>query len=217
MRSDIDRSLAAAISGRALLDHPFYRRWTEGGLTADELAAYAEQYRHFERTLPEVLATTAECLPDGVGRDYVAANLADEQSRPQPHVELFEQFATAVGASPDVPPSPATKNLIEVYRSAAEDGPVQALSVIGAYELQAADIAATKAASLRRHYDLDKNATAFWDVHAELERDHAGWTVEALAALGEPGATIDEYAVASANAWWNFLDERNSMAQSLAG
>ncbi len=55
----------AGIGGKRLLDHPFYRRWEAGTLARGELAAYAEQYRHIEAALPEVLRRVASNLPDG--------------------------------------------------------------------------------------------------------------------------------------------------------
>ena len=46
--------------------------------------------------------------------------------------------------------------------------------MLAAYETQAAAVAATKAAGLRRHYGIDGPGVAFWDVHADLEADQAG-------------------------------------------
>jgi pyrroloquinoline quinone (PQQ) biosynthesis protein C len=103
-----DDAAAGALTGRRLLEHPFYRRREAGGLRGGEPGAYAEQYRHVERALPEVLREIADQLPDGPARDLVSANLADEESVPEPHVVLFESFADAAGASPDVAPTAAT-------------------------------------------------------------------------------------------------------------
>ena len=99
----LDRALAAALADRQLLDHPFYRRWEAGQVSMAELAAYAAQYRYFERYLPRFLSQLTHALPEGPARDLVAANLADEQGDPIPHAELFEQFAGAVAAGDDAP------------------------------------------------------------------------------------------------------------------
>lgn len=208
---------ATAISRRPLLEHPFYQRWQAGELSMVELGEYAEQYRHFERCLPQVLSAVAERLPAGEARDSVAANLADEQHVPRPHIDLFETFASAVGAQPDAPATPATRELVELYRSAADDDPVRALFVIGTYELQAADVASTKANSLRAHYGLSRDDTSFWDVHAQMECDHAGWTVHALDALGEFTTWDGAFADVSADAWWAFLDERDGVTPMITG
>ena len=208
----IDEVLAEAIVGRRLLTHPFYRRWEAGTLAQGELAAYAEQYRHIERELPVTLAAIAEALPAGRARDLVEANLADELGTPEPHAELFERFAQAAGASPDAPATPSTAALLAVVRTTAANDPVAALAMIAAYEVQAADIAASKGDGLRRHYGFDAEGTFFWDVHRTQELDHAGWSMEALAALDADLDVVQAAATVSADSWWLFLSEREELA-----
>lgn len=204
----IDAAIDTALSGRRLLDHPYYQAWQEGRLTASDIAAYAGQYRHFEQALPEILAATAAQIDADASRALVEANLNDELSTPS-HLELFDRFAGAVGGDVEAPATVATQSLVDLYRDAASDGPVAALSVIAAYETQAAGIAATKGASLRQHLALAGESTEFWDVHAAIEADHASWTADALRSLDAPEATVEAWATASADAWWAFLDERH--------
>jgi pyrroloquinoline quinone (PQQ) biosynthesis protein C len=204
--------LAEAIVGRHLLSHPFYRRWEAGALTEGELPAYAEQYRHIERELPVTLAAIADALEPGRARDLVEANLADELGSPEPHVELFESFAVAAGAAPGAPATPSTAALLAVVRTTASKDPVAALAMVAAYEVQAADIAASKGDGLRRHYGFDDEGTRFWDVHRTQEVDHAGWSIEALAALEANLDVVQAAATVSADSWWLFLSERDELA-----
>jgi pyrroloquinoline quinone (PQQ) biosynthesis protein C len=204
--------LAEAIVGRHLLTHPFYRRWEAGTLTEGELAAYAEQYRHIERELPVTLAAIADALPPGHARALVEANLADELGSPEPHVQLFESFAVAAGATPDAPATPSTAALLAVVRTTASNDPVAALAMIAAYEVQAADIAASKGDGLRQHYGFDEEGTRFWDVHRTQEVEHAGWSMEALAALEADLDVVQAAATVSADSWWLFLSEREELA-----
>jgi pyrroloquinoline-quinone synthase len=211
--SDIRTAFDHAISGRHLLDHPYYQRWQQGLLSREDLAAYAGQYRHVERALPGVLAVVAEHLPEGPARRLVDENLNDELSKPRPHLELFESFAGAVGAANEVEATEATRQLVSRYQEAAARGPVAGMAVIGAYEVQAAKVAATKADALREHHQLGAEGTQFWDVHAELERDHAAWTIDALSELDAAPDAVLEFATMSAEAWWAFLDEQDAMSQ----
>jgi pyrroloquinoline-quinone synthase len=215
-RDHVDLTIAAAIDGRHLLDHPFYRRWEQGELGRGELASYAEQYRSVERELPSVLRSAVERLPAGDARDLVAANLADEESDPEPHATLFESFAQAVGARPDVTPSQATGQLVALQRTAAAAGPATALAVVSAYEVQAADVARTKSRGLAHHYGVDRQGTRFWDVHAAMEADHAAWSLDAIALLDPDPDEVAAAAGASARAWWAFLDEREALASATA-
>jgi pyrroloquinoline quinone (PQQ) biosynthesis protein C len=209
--------LAEAIVGRHLLTHPFYRRWEDGTLDEGELAAYAEQYRHIERELPVTLGAIASSLPKGKARDLVKANLADELGRPEPHTRLFESFATAAGAAKKAPATPSTAAMLALVRTAAATDPAAALAMVAAYEIQASDIAGTKAEGLRRHYGMDEKGTRFWDVHEAQEVEHAGWTVEALAELGADPDTVQAGATVSADSWWLFLSEREDMAVTTRG
>ena len=43
-----------------VLEHPFYRRWATGGLSAEELAFYARQYRHAVEALGQASSNLAE-------------------------------------------------------------------------------------------------------------------------------------------------------------
>jgi hypothetical protein len=84
--------------------------------------------------------------------------------------------------------------------------PVAALAMVAAYEVQAADIAASKADGLRRHYGMDADGTRFWDVHTTLELAHADWSTEALSALRPIRPWCHgQRAGWRPTAWWRFL------------
>jgi pyrroloquinoline-quinone synthase len=197
-----------AIEGRWLLRHPFYQRWEAGELAPDELGRYAEQYRTIEGALPSILSSIVDGLPPGSARHFVAENLNDEISRPAPHVELFEDFAEAVGARRDVAPTDATSEVVHCQLGAADRSPAAGLAALAAYEIQAADIAVSKAEGLRRHYGMAPAGVRFWDVHAETERLHAGWTTMVLGDLVGDEAVVLAAASSAASAWWEFLTDR---------
>jgi pyrroloquinoline quinone (PQQ) biosynthesis protein C len=206
----IREALATALNGRQLLTHPFYQRWEAGTLAEGELAAYAEQYRHIERALPGTLRAIAGGLPESPARSLVEANLADELGVPAPHAALFETFAQAAGAAPAQ--APATSALLAAVKTAAGSDPVAALAMVATYEVQAADIARSKGDGLRRHYGMDATGTQFWDVHTSQEEAHADWSIDALADLDADPAVVQAAAQIAADAWWDFLSEREELA-----
>jgi pyrroloquinoline quinone (PQQ) biosynthesis protein C len=208
----IREALAEALTGRQLLTHPFYQRWEAGTLAEGELAAYAEQYRLIERALPDTLSAIAAGLPEGHARSLVESNLTDELSAPAPHAVLFESFAEAAGAASEVAPTAATAALLTAVRRASAADPVAALAMVAAYEVQAADIAGSKAQGLRRHYGMDAQGTQFWDVHTTQEVAHADWSIEGLASLEADPAGVRAAARIAADAWWDFLSEREELA-----
>ena len=198
------------MDGIRLLDHPYYQAWQEGELRLQDLKSYAEQYRHFERCLPAVLADAATRMGPGEPRRRVEANLADEMTNPRPHLEMFDDFCTAVGAVDGADPTEATSDLVGLYEDASGKGPTPFLAVVAAYEVQAAGIAAAKADALSVRYDLGEAGTEFWAVHATIEEQHSSWTVEALEALDSSPEEVTRWAQRSARAWWQFLDEREA-------
>jgi pyrroloquinoline-quinone synthase len=214
------QAVAQSLEGRALLTHPFYRRWEAGQLAMGELAEYAVHYRAFEAALPVVLAAVADRLrEDGEleAAALVERNLADELGRPAPHLDLFDRFAQSLPAAAEATaPGPAATGLVATYGHLVDEGPVAALAALAAYETQAASIAASKADGLRRWYGLDSGGTEFWDVHAEMDADHGDWTVDALAVLEADPAEVSRAARRGADAWWALLDEREAEAPGSA-
>jgi len=211
LRTELDAVLDDILRSRRLLAHPFYRRWEAGGLERDELATYAAQYRHFEAALPAVLEGIAARLPEGRARQLVEANLDDERGVPAPHLELFDAFARAVGASATAATA-ATAALVDLYLALAEQSPVAALAAVAAYEVQAPAVAASKADGLRTRYGLDADGVRFWDVHAGVDEVHGAWMLEALGAVAQGADDVVGPATAAADAWWAFLDEREAAA-----
>ena len=224
---DVDRAgreaLAAAVDralqGRSLLTHPFYRRWEAGTLERQELAEYAVQYRAFEAALPVVLDAVVRALVSE-GKLEAAAlvgrSLADELGTPEPHLALFDRFATALGADPARRAGPAAGALAGTYHELVGEGPAAALAALAAYETQAAAIATSKADGLRRFYGLDEAGTAFWDVHATMDAAHGEWAVEALGLCGADPSEAFGAARRAADAWWALLDERQAEAPGSA-
>jgi pyrroloquinoline quinone (PQQ) biosynthesis protein C len=219
-RAALATAVAAALEGRTLLTHPFYQRWEAGLLAPGELADYAAEYRAFEAALPVLLAEVAEGLSsaeEAPAADLVRTNLADELGRPEPHLDLFDRFAEAVGApSEPTVPGPAARQLVATYRGLVAEGPASALAGLAAYETQASSIAASKADGLRRWYGTPQSGTAFWDVHATMDADHGEWTLDALDALDADPEEIGRAARRAADAWWSLLDEREAAAPASA-
>src|SRR4051794_298204 len=93
-----------------VLRHPFYVRWSEGALTREELALYAAQYAHAVRALAAGTRRTAELAP-GAG-----AHATEEEA----HVELWEDFARAVGSEPAAP-LPETADCVDAWSDPDRD------------------------------------------------------------------------------------------------
>jgi hypothetical protein len=81
----IPDTLDRLIEKHHLLKHPFYRAWTEGRLSREQLELYAVQYYQHVRAFPghlDLLAARAE----GPLRELVMENLAEELDTASPHL-----------------------------------------------------------------------------------------------------------------------------------
>lgn len=205
-----------ALDGRRLLSHPFYQRWSRGELSREELGAYAAQYRFIEAGLPGWLESIRECAGSPEARELVQSNLDDEVGGSVTHLELFDRFAASVGAAKPgtTEIGPATRSLLETHDELVALSAAEGLTAVLAYELQSPEISASKSAGLRSQYGVDDGSVAFWDVHALVEGDHAGWTLDAVVAAGGEPSTAGPAARRAADAWWAFLDEREAARPS---
>ncbi len=187
-----------------VLRHPFYRRWSAGELTLDELAVYAGEYAHAVAGLAAASARTAE-LAEPALRPALRAHAAEEAA----HVPVWDEFAGAVGGTRASAPEPETAACARTW--AGDDGRTLLGSLVAMYAIEAAQpaISETKRDGLTAHYGFETGpATRYFDLHAELDREHAA----AGRALIEPrldGADHDALlaeaeAVLQAN--WGLLD-----------
>src|SRR5580692_11889512 len=93
-------SLDALVAKYNLLQHPFYRAWTEGKLSKKALALYAEQYYQHVQAFPENLRDLASrSNGDKELKSLVMENLAEELDETATHPQLWRQFAVSLGVS----------------------------------------------------------------------------------------------------------------------
>jgi pyrroloquinoline-quinone synthase len=174
-----------------VLDHPFYRRWSAGELTREELAEYAAQYRHAVVALADAAAATGE----------------EEHAREErEHVELWDAFAALCGSLP-AEPSAATRECTQAWT--AGDDKLERLAVLYAIESAQPAIAKTKLEGLVAHYGFEEGpATEYFSLHAERDIEHAEASRRLLAALATE-ADADRLAAraeAAAHGNWRLLD-----------
>jgi pyrroloquinoline-quinone synthase len=205
-------SLDALVQKHHLLKHPFYRAWTEGKLSQESLAFYAEQYYQHVRAFPENLHQLA-ARTNGTVRKLVEENLAEERDPVAPHPMLWRQFAQSLGVSEaaldDAHPLPGISALLDNFDELAGHGSIaQAIAAFYAYESQVPEIAAQKISGLQRFYGItETRALAYFAVHEEADvRHRAAWR-EWIATQ----KNLDEVAVLCAaertlKALWGALD-----------
>jgi pyrroloquinoline-quinone synthase len=208
-------TLDTRIESRAMLDHPFYQRWTAGQLTSAELQEYARQYYHYALAFPTFISNAHANCDDIAIRQLLLENLVEEEQGSENHPELWLRFCEALGLDRDEvlrgSPNEATRTLIATMRSLARDGALhEGLAALYAYESQIPRVAAAKIEGLAKWYGITApRDIAFFAVHQEADVHHSATSRALLDRLchDEAASAAAETAVArTLDALYGFLD-----------
>jgi pyrroloquinoline-quinone synthase len=159
--------LADAQARCNVLEHPFYRRWSAGELSREELAHYAGEYRHAVIALAEAAEATARAADPAI-RTQIEEHAAEEAQ----HVELWDDFARAVEADLGQEPAEETAECVAAWTAAGNA--LEGLVVLYAIESAQPAISLTKLEGLAEHYGLGEGpATEYFALHGERDHEHA--------------------------------------------
>lgn len=165
---DIFAQLDEARRRTNVLEHPFYQRWSAGELQDGELELYAGEYGHAVRALAHASRLAAE----QAGPEH-AVGLARHAAEEESHVELWEQFACAVGDGDHREPLAQTRACAQTW-TVGEDL-LEHLAVLYTVEASQPAISTTKLEGLATHYGVpeDSPGAAYFTLHAKLDVEHA--------------------------------------------
>ncbi len=154
-----------------VLRHPFYRRWECGELTHDDLGYYAGEYRH------AVLALAR------LARDSSTPEHAAEEAA---HVTLWDAFAHALDGDLERPPRVETEACVDAWTATGDE--LEGVAALYAIESGQPEISRTKLAGLLEHYGFERGGagTAYFEVHAERDHEHAAASRRVLAERARP-------------------------------
>ena len=183
--------LDARIARFDLLCHPYYKAWSEGTLTPNDLREYSSEYFHHVAAFPTYLSAFHSRLEDGLLRRAVLRNLSDEEVEGRAHTDLWMDFAMGMGAADEEvrkrEPMPAIARLIDNFREVAKTGSTaEVLATFYAYESQVPQIATSKAKGLKELYGANAKTIGYFALHAYADVEHSAvWREELEAYLAE--------------------------------
>jgi pyrroloquinoline-quinone synthase len=210
----VSARIDSKVADRAMLNHPFYQAWTEGGLPLDTLRAYARQYFHHVEAFPRAVSAVHSACPDRVGRRMLAENLAEEEgieAGKQDHASLWLMFAAGLGERAEQVREQAlnaeTQALIDTFRRLSRQSYAAGLGALYAYESQFPAVASAKIEGLIDRYGIEDDETLrFFRVHESADVEHGAVCRALLDRL--PEAEKAEAVAAGeelAGALWSFL------------
>ena len=173
-----------------VLEHPFYKRWSCGELSRDELAHYAGEYRHAVVALADTAA--------------MAGN--EEHAREEAaHIGLWDEFAATFGANTTREPSAETTACVTAWT--APGNRREALAVLYAIEAGQPDVSQAKLDGLAEHYGVatDEPGASYFALHTELDHEHAAESRRELTD-GPDDDRLVEVAEAALRGNWTLLD-----------
>jgi pyrroloquinoline-quinone synthase len=203
-----------------LLCHPFYKAWSAGELSPEDLRQYAEDYYLHVQAFPGYLAQLGIRLEEGELRRAVLANMTDENGgenafgeREQAHAELWLDFVEGMGGRRGTTRQPVkeVRDLVASFQRVAGEGTAEeALAAFYAYESQVPRIAAEKDRGLRDLYRASAETRKYFTLHATADVYHSRVWRTLLEAQVQAKPETAERALAAAEsaakALWTALD-----------
>jgi len=184
MSQDLFRdALENAIKGKSANKAPFSIAWASGKLSRAHLARWAENHYHYVGPFADYLAYVyARTIDNGKfteAKDFLLANMYEEEIGGDRHTDLLIRFAESCGTTRErvVNPdnmSPTTRGLQSwCYAVAMREDPVVAVAglVVG-LESQVPSIYRRQTPTLREHYGFSDEELEFFDLHIVSDEIH---------------------------------------------
>ena len=207
--------LDARIAKYDLLCHPFYKAWSAGELTREDLREYGRDYFHHVEAFPEYLQEFGARVEDDQLRRAVVVNREDElglDGSPS-HADLWLDFVAGMGGERAGADAPVKEigELTEWFHSVASEGaPEESLAAFYAYESQVPRVSTQKVRGLREMYGADEKTCQYFTVHTTADVYHSRIWKHQLTKIVEGNAQAAEKALNAsenaAKALWRALD-----------
>ena len=220
-------ALEQRIARYDLLCHPYYKAWTAGDLTREDLRGYAGDYYHHVAAFPDLSERAA--LATGrrraaPGRAAQPVRRGDRRPRrtascgwilPRAWAPIATQFDGASRCR-------KCARLIDEFRRVAREGSTaEALAAFYAYESQVPRVAKEKADGLAQRYGADAKTCGYFKLHQFADVEHADvW--RDLAERGDrrripskPRAALNA-AESAAKSLWHVLDGMEARRTAMA-
>lgn len=161
-----------------MLKHEFYQKWNRGELSLKVLQYYAKEYYHFEELFPRCVALAYSKCDDLKNRRILFENLRDELSTPKTHLDLWVNFADALGVRSeefiDHKPNKHTQQLLKGFWKLSNKSYASAVAAMYSYETQVPEVARNKIDTLKKHYGMtSEQALSFFLVHLSADQWHS--------------------------------------------
>lgn len=199
-----------------LLCHPFYKAWSAGKLTREDLREYGQEYYRHVDAFPGYLSAFAARAESESLRRAILANRDEEAGATgdRSHAELWLDFVEGMGGERHAARKaaiPEIEQLVSSFNHVAEEGtPEEALATFYAYESQVPRVATEKACGLLEMYGADEKTCGYFTLHTTADVYHSRVWRNQLTRIVENNPSAAERALNSAESaaksLWKALD-----------
>ena len=178
---DFRAALENAIKGRSANKSPFSIAWATGKLTRTHLSRWAENHYHYVGPFADYLGLVYARMPVRYqeAKDFLLANMYEEEIGGDRHTDLLIRFAEACGTTrervQDENNMSATTRALQswCYCVAMREDPIVAVAglVVG-LESQVPSIYRRQTPTLREKYGFTDEEVEFFDLHIVSDEIH---------------------------------------------
>jgi pyrroloquinoline-quinone synthase len=141
-----------------LLDHPFYKLWSKGKLSKEQLSKFSYSYYELVKLIPVIWEQSVKGLK---AESKDSDKVIKEESL---HIIMWNQFKSQL----DCETFPGMK---DIEKELTKMNPSELLGAIHAFEIQQPDISKIKKESLLYFYGIKSKFTRYFDEHMN-EAEH---------------------------------------------
>ncbi|HJT50290.1 MAG TPA: iron-containing redox enzyme family protein [Nitrososphaeraceae archaeon] len=164
----------------SLLKHSFYKMWSDGKLSLDNLRSYSKEYFQLVKAVPDFVQNIISSSSSSYVLNKAISQGLDQNLREElEHVEPWIRFAHAIG----VPRNELINHIaadktdatISVLSHLTKLSIEEAAAAMYAYEKQLPKISRSKIDGLQKFYGMENNADAtnYFEIHEETDVRHA--------------------------------------------
>lgn len=214
-QSDFLRQLKQKIKDRSILNHPFYKLWTQGKLTRADLQLYAGQYYKHVAAFPQYLSGIHFRMESMDDRKVVLSNLMDEEHGEENHPKLWLDFGKSLGISPEeiaeVKALPETIKAVAHFKNATSTKSIaEGIAALYTYESQIPQVSEEKINGLLTHYSVyDVQGLSYFSVHMLADVEHSAQEEKLLLKYAQDEETQQKALAmvdSTLDAYWMLLD-----------
>lgn len=158
----------------SLLKHPFYKSWSAGKLTLDQLAGYSKEYFQLVKQVPSLVSDVKSKASDPKIEEAISQNLKEETE----HIQPWLQFARSLGVQYDdlaeYGGTDITNEALKLLGSQTGLSFEEGVAAMYAYEKELPKISRSKIEGLEKFYGLHSHdARHYFEIHEVADIKHA--------------------------------------------